>query len=69
MVPYATDYDVEWLVKDFTSITRKDLAQTQGPAIDPRQRAKKEFNHPKDSVMAIIYAKTALELDWKWYYV
>jgi len=69
MIPYAIEHQVDWLIKDFTNITRKDLLQTQGSAIDPRQRAKKEFNHPKDSVMAIIYAKTALELDFEWAYV
>jgi hypothetical protein len=35
---------------------------------DPRQQAKKEFNHPKDTMMAIIYALTGLK-DSGWYWV
>ena len=37
---------------------------------DPRQRPKKEYNHPSDSVMALIYGLTALkiteEIKWNW---
>jgi len=59
------------LVNDFTSITRKDLARTEDIEItDPRQHPKKEFNHPPDSVMAIIYAIQASEhygsSKWVW---
>jgi len=68
MIPFKNEYEVDWLIKDFTSITRKDLVETQSSSIDPRQRARKEFNHPKDSVMAIIYAKKALELNQEWHY-
>jgi hypothetical protein len=60
------------LVKDFTHITRKDLAEIEDIAkVDPRQHPKKEFNHPKDTVMAIIYAKQASNRfdDNKWFYV
>ncbi len=49
----------ESLVKDFTSLTRKDLERIE--MTDPRQKARKEFNHPKDSVMSIIYAFAALK--------
>lgn len=66
MIPSRTDRRVDWLVDDFTSITRKDLVETD--VMDPRQRAKKEFNHPRDSVMAIIYAMKALKLDLEWGY-
>lgn len=66
MIPSKTDRRVDWLVGDFTSITRKDLVETD--VMDPRQRAKKEFNHPRDSVMAIIYAMKALKLDLEWGY-
>ena len=61
MIPYANDYDVDFLLDDFCSITRKDLEQQQDIAVeDPRQRARKEFNHPPDSVMSIIYSLVAL---------
>jgi hypothetical protein len=69
MIPFKDEYRVDWLVKDFTSITRKDLTETNNLQIDPRQQPRKEFNHPRDSVMAIIYAKKALELNLKWGYV
>jgi len=57
-------------LSDFTSITRKDLAEIEDIIIeDSRQRAKKEFNHPRDSVMSIIYARQALNLDLEWHWV
>ncbi len=65
MIPFKVESQVGFLVKDLTSITRKDLLEG---AVDPRQRARREFNHPKDSVMAIIYAKKALELNQEWNY-
>jgi hypothetical protein len=65
IIPSKTGHLVDWLVDDFTSITRKDL---ETDVMDPRQRAKKEFNHPRDSVMAIIYAMKALKLDLEWGY-
>lgn len=66
IIPFKNEHEVDWLINDFTSITRKDLAKTEFAAVDPRQNARKEFNHPKDSVMAIIYAMCALELDHEW---
>ncbi len=37
---------------------------------DPRQRPKKEYNHPPDSVMALIYSIMALKViektRWHW---
>jgi hypothetical protein len=67
VIPYKYEDKVNWLIKEFTSITRKDLAKVEGVRIiDSRQRAKKEFNHPADAIMAIIYAKQAQELDRKW---
>ncbi len=69
MIPFKDEYKVDWLVKDFTNITRKDLAEADSLQADPRQQARKEFNHPRDSVMAIIYAKKALELNLEWGYI
>lgn len=65
IIPYKNDHHVDFLVDDFTSITRKDLAETEN-VVDPRQNAKREFNHPRDAVMAMIYAMKALELDPRW---
>jgi hypothetical protein len=60
MIPSKEDYKVDFLIKDFTSITRKDLEDTENAGIDSRTMPKKEFNHPPDSVMAIIYALHAI---------
>jgi hypothetical protein len=62
IIPFKFDYETEWLVNDFCSVTRKDLEKD--PQIikdDPRQVARKEFNHPPDSMMACIYCLVADE--------
>lgn len=62
MIPYQKDYETDWLVKEFCSITRKDLEKDPEIAVeDPRQKAVKTFNHPSDAVMSIIYCFTADE--------
>lgn len=69
IIPSKYDYEIGFLLKDFISITRKDL-QNLDKITDPRQRPKKEYNHPPDAVMALIYAITALkvieEAQWHW---
>lgn len=60
IIPYGLEYQTSWLMADLVSITRKDLEKD--PDVmkeDPRQRAKKEYNHPPDSVMSIIYCLVA----------
>jgi len=70
IIPYKYEHKVNWLIDDFTSITRKDLAIIEGiHMVDSRQRARKEFNHPRDSTMAIIYARQALDLDFEWSWI
>jgi len=60
MIPMKNDWETDFLMEDFCSITRKDLEEdTEVRVEDPRQRAKKEFNHPPDSVMSIIYCLVA----------
>lgn len=60
MIPFKNEFETEWLIKDFTAITRKDLQETEDvAATDPRQKPRKEFNHPRDSVMSIIYCLVA----------
>lgn len=73
MIPFhkEREWETDWLVNDFTDITRKDLVEASEEAeniVDRRQRAKKEFNHPKDSTMSVIYAKLGLEQtnEWNW---
>lgn len=68
MIPFKNQYEVDWLVNDFTNITRRDLEINSSTGADPRQNARKMFNHPKDSVMSIIYAITGLKNDLTWYY-
>jgi hypothetical protein len=57
IIPFKNDWECDFLVNDFCDITRKDLDKTNMEISkdDPRQKAKKEYNHPKDTVMAIIY--------------
>lgn len=63
MIPMKIPYETDWLLNDFTAITRKDLEKDQDvkEVEDPRQKAKKEFNHPRDSVMSSIYCLVADE--------
>ena len=60
IIPSKNEDDIKWLIDDFVKITRKDILMDG--QMDPRQMARKEFNHPPDSAMAIIYAMTALEI-------
>jgi len=57
IIPMKNDYECDFLLDDFCDITRKDLDKNNEEIAkeDPRQKAKKEWNHPKDSVMSIIY--------------
>jgi len=57
IIPMKNDWECDFLVNDFCDITRKDLDKDNMEISkdDPRQKAKKEYNHPKDTVMSIIY--------------
>ena len=60
MIPHYYDWQTDYLMDDMTSITRKDLEEIQEIKVeDPRQKAMKLFNHPPDTVMAIIYCLVA----------
>mgnify|MGYP001558445539 FL=1 len=66
--PYSKQ-KIDFIYGDLTKLTRKDLSdKIDDEEEDPRQKARKEFNHPKDSLMAMIYAVQALEInnDWNW---
>jgi hypothetical protein len=66
--PYSKQ-KIDFIYGDLTKLTRKDLSdKIDEEEEDPRQKARKEFNHPKDSLMAMIYAIKALEInsDWNW---
>jgi len=69
IIPAKHDYEVGFLLEDLISITRKDMTNLD-KITDPRQRPKKEYNHPPDSVMALIYSIMALkvieESRWNW---
>lgn len=54
-------YETDWLVKEFTSISRKTV---DGENVGDMPRL--EYNHPPDSVMSIIYAALALNDKFKW---
>ena len=60
IIPHKIDYQTDFLMNDLTATTRKDIEEElDSTAEDPRQRAKKEFNHPKDSMMSLIYSLIA----------
>lgn len=67
LIPFSAEkeYETDWLISELCSVTRKDLKKD----LDPRLDAKKEFNHPKDSMMSIIYGLVGLAQDTKWYYI
>ena len=71
MIPSKHDYETDFLLKDLHNITRKDLQNLEKIISDPRQRPRKEYNHPPDSAMALIYAITALKIkntvEWNWF--
>jgi hypothetical protein len=72
IIPYKNQSDVDFLINDSTALTRKDLAEIEDVEVekDPRQRPRKEFNHPRDSVMSIIYsyqgARRFDDSKWTW---
>jgi len=56
MIPYAKNWEVDFLVKEWVKLTRKDLDKIQeGEIENGKQRVKKEYNHPPDSMMSLIY--------------
>lgn len=66
--PYSKQ-KIDFIYSDLTNLTRKDLSdKIDEDEEDKRQNAKKEFNHPKDSLMAMIYALEAsnIQQEWNW---
>jgi len=62
---------IDFIYADLTNLTRKDLSdKIDAEEEDPRQNARKEYNHPKDSLMAMIYSLKAQEVEqsrgYKW---
>lgn len=71
IIPFKNEYETEWMINDFIAITRKDLAEIDDvPIVDKRAIARMEFNHPRDSMMAVIYAIQAADRfqgsKWNW---
>jgi hypothetical protein len=71
VIPFKNEYETEWLINDFIAITRKDLAEVDDvPIVDKRSNARMEFNHPRDSMMAVIYGIQASDRfqgsKWNW---
>lgn len=66
--PYSKQ-QIDFVYADLTNLTRKDLSdKIDESEADGRQRARKQFNHPKDSLMAMIYGTKALDIkrDYNW---
>jgi len=61
IIPMKNDWECDFLLDDFCDITRKDLDKDNEEISkdDPRQKAKKEWNHPKDTAMSVIYCMIA----------
>lgn len=59
MIPFNIQRKVEWLVKEWIKIERKDIEEEDVNVKDKRQQAHKEYNHPPDSVMSAIYMLVA----------
>lgn len=56
IIPYKNNWEVDFLVSEWVKLTRKDLEKVQeGDVENGKQRVKKEYNHPPDSMMSIIY--------------
>ena len=51
LIPSKKDYETDWLIPEFTDITRKDLEEVEDVEItaDKRMKVVKRFNHPRDS--------------------
>lgn len=70
VIPSKNRHEVDYLIDDLTSLTRKDLNQVEDYTVqDGRQRPRKEYNHPSDSVMALIYAIIGFKKDTEWHWV
>jgi len=59
MIPHKVEHQTDMLLKDFTSIRRKDIDDTKER--DIRQFAKKEYNHIPDTIASLCYSIIAKE--------
>ena len=68
MIPNAKGAEIKniQLIKDWINITRKDLPDDDNEDPDGRQKPRKEFNHPKDSLAAAVMAYKALNIGDRW---
>lgn len=63
IIPHHAErtHETEWLVKEFTSISRKNV---DGDNVGDSSRM--EYGHPPDSVMSLIYAVVGLNDQFRW---
>lgn len=69
MIPFQKEFEhqVDWIIPEWTSLTRKDIdEQVDSVKQDSRTYPKMEFNHPPDSLMAVIYANEGFDLQEFW---
>ncbi len=71
IIPSKNDWETDWLIDEFTEITRRDLDEMGDvdTGVDRRTKAVKRFNHPRDSTMSVIYALRALDFKTEWNYI
>jgi len=63
MIPSKLDYEIGFLENDLTSLTRKDLSEIEDYTItDPRQKPRKEYNHPPVYAIEITHFKDIKKL-------
>ncbi|EIJ66675.1 hypothetical protein BD31_I1093 [Candidatus Nitrosopumilus salaria BD31] len=71
IIPSKNDYEIDFLLEELSNITRKDLQNFERIISDPRQVPRKEYNHPPDSAMSLIYGIVALKVkeQTKWHWI
>ena len=61
IIPSGIDYETDWLIDDWTKLTRVDLEQDINAVKEnTKQQVMKQFSHPPDSLMSQIYCFVAL---------
>ena len=65
IIPYHVDEPerTEWIVKELTKLTRKDIAEKpEDTKQEDKELVRIQFKHPPDTLMSFIYAKIALQI-------
>ncbi len=69
MIPNHPDTKdgLDFIYHDWTSLVRVDMPETlEDDEVDKRQKARKQFSHPADSMVAVILALFATKVKNYW---